>query len=145
MTSQIQLIATSFKRLVGRDILTSRQSEAELEFAIENANAVIVSHGVETDPIFNYGNQSALTLFELSLENFIQLPSRYSAEAMERGERERMLEAVNRQGYIDDYRGIRVSSTGKRFWIEQAYVWNLTDEVGTYFGQAAMFDNWTKI
>ena len=45
-------------------------------------------------------------------------------------------------GFIDDYAGIRISKTGRRFRIAQATVWNLLDERGIYSGQAAMFLRW---
>jgi hypothetical protein len=54
-----------------------------------------------------------------------------------------LLERVTRDGYIDDYTGIRVTSSGRRFRIHQATVWNLLTPDGTRCGQAAMFDAWT--
>ena len=56
--------------------------------------------------------------------------------------REKFLETVKRQGYIDDYRGIRVSNKGRRFEIQKATVWNLLDGQGHYAGQAASFTLW---
>ncbi|MEA3642760.1 MAG: MEKHLA domain-containing protein [Lamprobacter sp.] len=47
--------------------------------------------------------------------------------------------AVAERGFIDDYRGVRVSASGRRFMIEQASVWNLTDAQGRPAGQAATF------
>ena len=49
---------------------------------------------------------------------------------------------IPRDGYVDDYRGIRISSTGERFEIQQAIVWNLIDAAGQYQGQAATFHHW---
>ena len=40
----------------------------------------------------------ALELFEMNFEQFIKLPSRKSAEAPNREERRRLLEAVSKQG-----------------------------------------------
>ena len=57
-------------------------------------------------------------------------------------ERAQLLERTLKNGYIDDYSGIRVSKTGKRFKIDQAIIWNITDENGHYYGQAATFDTW---
>ena len=65
-----------------------------------------------------------------------------TAEPMHRDERAQLLERTTRDGYVDDYRGIRISSSGRRFQIEQAVVWNLTDESGDYAGQAATFTDW---
>ena len=52
------------------------------------------------------------------------------------------LARVSRDGYIDDYRGVRISATGKRFMIEEAVVWNLIDAAGGHHGQAATFSRW---
>ena len=54
-----------------------------------------------------------------------------------------MLERARTQGYIDNYQGIRISSSGRRFLIEQAIVWNVTDRAGNRRGQAATFSRWT--
>jgi hypothetical protein len=56
-----------------------------------------------------------------------------------------LLEAVTRHGFIDDYRGVRVSQSGRRFLIENATVWNLLDEAGAPYGQAATFSVWKYV
>jgi len=76
---------------------------------------------------------------------FTKLPSRLSAEAPIRAERDALLQRVTEHGYIDDYSGVRISSSGKRFLIEQATVWNLMDGEGAYCGQAAMFGVWRML
>jgi hypothetical protein len=53
-----------------------------------------------------------------------------------------LLAAVTENGYIDNYEGVRISRTGKRFLIRHAVVWNLWDNNGSYRGQAACFDQW---
>jgi len=63
---------------------------------------VVVSHGMESDPILNYGNQSALALWEMNWEQFTQTPSRLTAEPMNREERSRMLEQAKNRGYISE-------------------------------------------
>ncbi|MCB2079450.1 MAG: MEKHLA domain-containing protein, partial [Novosphingobium sp.] len=62
-----------------------------------------------------------------------------TAEAPMRDARQQLLDRVTRDGYIDDYSGIRISSTGRRFRIENAIVWNLVDGNGARHGQAATF------
>ena len=52
---------------------------------------------------------------------------------------------VSAHGYIDDYVGVRISASGKRFLIEDAIVWNLIDGQGAYHGQAAVFKKWTYL
>lgn len=131
------LIPESFHRLTGRSLLNDVSPQG-----LWNAPRVIVAHGMEADPVFFYGNRLALKLFEMDFAALTRLPSRYSAEPMNREERARLLERVSRDGYIDDYAGVRVSATGKRFRIEQAVVWNLIDAEGVCHGQAATFNRW---
>lgn len=71
------------------------------------------------------------------------MPSRLSAEPIDREARALMLQQAAAKGYIDNYQGVRISSTGKRFLVEKAVVWNLQDNSGNKCGQAATFANWT--
>lgn len=114
----------------------------QLAEQIFHAPFVLVSHGTEADPVLNYGNQAALALWEMSWTELTRTPSRLTAEAPNREERARLLAAVTARGFIDDYSGIRVSKSGRRFRIAQATVWNLLDERQHYCGQAAMFSHW---
>ena len=136
-----QLILSNYQRLFSKSLIPAG-SPAEQAESLYYAPFVLLSHGVEDDPIFNFANQTALKLFELSWEQLKQLPSRKSAEPVNRDERQRLLEQVTEKGYIDHYSGVRVSSTGRRFQIHDALVWNLSDSQGEYQGQAAMFDKW---
>ena len=135
-------LARSMKHWTGRDLFPGLSSERELAQKIFEAPFALVSHGTETDPILNYGNRAALELWEMSWSEFTSTPSRLTAEAPNRGERARLLSAVTERGYIDDYSGVRISKTGRRFRIERATVWNLISETGRPCGQAAMFDRW---
>jgi hypothetical protein len=139
------LLIASYRKWTGRDLVCPEGDESKRAHALFTAPFAVVSHGVDSDPVFNYGNCTALQLFELSWQQFVKLPSRRSAEPLERSERERLLAAVSTQGYIDDYNGVRISATGTRFRIEQATVWNLVDEDGLHCGQAACFATWTML
>lgn len=137
---RMELIVASFFKLTGRPLLENPAPER-----LWNAPRVIVAHGTEAEPVFFYGNRMALEVFEMDFASFTRLPSRDSAEPLERQERARLLERVRRDGFIDDYAGIRISATGIRFRIEQAVVWNLIDKNGDIHGQAATFDRWKLI
>jgi hypothetical protein len=115
---------------------------AQLAEQIFYAPFVLVSHGLEADPVLNYGNQAALALWEMTWAELTHTPSRLTAEAPNREERARLLAAVTANGFIDDYSGIRISKTSRRFRIAQATVWNLLDERQQYCGQAARFSHW---
>ena len=137
---RIPLLAGSFRRLTGRPLLDTVPDNArELATAMWFAPRAIVAHGVEADPVFFYGNRLALQLFEMSFEQFVRLPSRLSAEAPAREERARLLERVASHGFVDNYAGMRIAKSGRRFMIEHGTVWNLVDEAGVNHGQAATF------
>jgi hypothetical protein len=101
----------------------------------------VLSHGTEADPIFNYANQCALDLFEMSWEEFIKLPSRRSAEIESQAARDRVMQQVSENGYVDDYTSVRISSKGKRFKVSNTTIWNLIED-DHYYGQAALIRKW---
>lgn len=141
----VQMLLDSFARLLGRDLVPRDASAVEQARRLFESPFVVVSHGTEADPVLNYANATALQLWEMDLATFVQTPSRLTAEPMHRDERARLLERTRRDGYVDDYAGIRVSQSGRRFRIEQAIIWNLIDAMGMHRGQAATFDQWTPL
>jgi hypothetical protein len=136
-------LARSLKHWTGRELLPGNFSPAELAGKIFHAPFVIVSHGTEADPILNYGNLTALALWEMSWDEFTRTPSRLTAEIPNQEERAKLLESVARRRFIDDYSGVRISKSGRRFHISRATVWNLLNEENEVCGQAAMFGEWT--
>ena len=135
----------SFHALTGRDLINPALVPEAAADALFHAPFVVLSHNADPDPLLTYGNRTALELFELTWEELIQMPSRLTAEAPDRAERARLLAEVAARGFIDDYAGVRIARTGKRFRIAQATVWNLTDERGRFCGQAAMFRTWQPL
>jgi len=138
-----QILHDSFERWLGRPLLKRSGDAVEDSRSLYEAPFVLVSHDAGPDPLLTYGNRLALDLWETTLEQFLGRPSRETAEAMERDERARMLERTSKQGYIDDYTGIRITARGNRFRIHAAIIWNLVDESGEPWGQAATFRDWT--
>jgi hypothetical protein len=142
VVAQTQTLARSLKHFTQRELLPGNFTAAELAEKIFHAPFVLVSHGTEADPVLNYGNQAALALWEMSWAELTRTPSRLTAEAPDRAERARLLAAVTSRGFIDDYSGVRISKTGRRFRIARATVWNLIAENREPCGQAAMFSHW---
>ena len=138
-----QLLLNSYRHWVGRDLMLRTGGPEEQAHALFMAPFVVVSHGAQEDPILNYGSHLALTLWETTWEQLLQTPSRLTAEAVNRAEREWMLERARVQGYVDNYRGVRISHSGRRFLIESAIVWSVIDKAGRRQGQAATFSRWT--
>lgn len=144
-TPHALLLLDSFARVVGRELLPRDGSADEQAGRLLAAPFVVVSHGTEADPLLTYGNLAALELWEMTSEQFRGTPSRLTAEPVHRNERARLLERTRRDGFVDDYSGIRISRTGRRFRIERAIVWNLLEHDGTLRGQAATFTDWTRL
>ncbi|MGB0720994.1 MAG: MEKHLA domain-containing protein [Gammaproteobacteria bacterium] len=139
------LLLRSFEALIGRPLLPIDVMPGDQPRALYEASFAVVSHDTGDDPVFNYANRTAQRLFEMSWSDFTALPSRLSAEAVNRAERARLLERVSRDGFIDDYSGVRIAASGARFRIEAATVWNVLDGEGRYRGQAAVFHRWTPL
>jgi len=142
---QIQVLLDSFARLIGRELISRSGGPAKQAERLFTAPFVVVAHGIEADPVLTYGNLKALTLWEMTLEEFLKTPSRLTAEPVHRDERTRLLARTRDNGYVDDYSGIRISKSGRRFRIEKAIVWNLSQPNGTHCGQAATFDQWVPL
>lgn len=137
-----QHLLDSYRHWLERDLIAREGTSTEQAERLWRAPFVVVSHGTQADPVLNYGNKTALELWEMDIPQLLQTPSRLTAEPMHRDERAHLLERTTNQGYVDDYQGIRISSTGRRFRIRQAIVWNLIGAGGQRIGQAATFDHW---
>ena len=95
---QTRLIVSSYRHWTGKTLWPADKPDAELAKEVFFAPFVLASAGTEEDPVLNYGNQNALKLWEMDWETFTRTPGRETAEPMERTERARFLETVQRQG-----------------------------------------------
>lgn len=139
---QSQILLNSYRQFLDEELISRDGSDEDQSQAMFEAPFVVVSHGTQDDPILNYGNEVALKLWEMDLETLLQTPSRMTAEPVHRDERARLLKRTSRDGFVDDYRGIRIASSGRRFLIEKAIVWNVVNDAGDRVGQAATFSSW---
>ncbi len=135
-----RLLLSSFRRFVGRELIHEGPDAQQRLF---EAPFVVVSHGVQEDPVLNYGNEAALKLWETDWASLTAMPSRLTAEPVHRDERARLLRQAAENGFIDNYEGVRISASGRRFLIRNAIIWNLVDEAGAAAGQAATFSDVT--
>jgi hypothetical protein len=142
MLEHTQLLLNSYRSMLKQELLDRDGSAEEQARALFGLMSIVVSHGTESDPVFNYANQIAQDTFEMDWAAFTQTPSRFSAEPVERAERERLMSEVRSNGCIRNYRGIRISKTGRRFQIDDATVWNVHDSSGVLRGQAAALFKW---
>ena len=139
-----QYLLRSFQYWTGRSLIDISGSTIEQAEGLFQANFVLVSHGTEADPIFNYANQIALELWQMTWNDFTCLPSRLSAEPVEQRERDRLLAETRSKGF-SHYQGVRISRTGNRFFIKNGIIWNVLDEDNQICGQAAVFSDYTPV
>lgn len=151
LTSLCQAIVASYYRWTQRELIPGLNSNVYgmdacvVTERIFEHNAVVLAHNTAADPTFVFANRTAMNLWEYSWLEIIGLPSRFTAEADLRPIREQLLARVREYGFIDDYSGIRVSKSGRRFRIERATVWNILDADDQRIGQAATFQNWIPL
>jgi hypothetical protein len=143
--ARARLILESHAALLGRHLVDPEGSDLAKAERLFRAPFVVVAHGVEVDPLLSYGNDMALQLWEMEADALLRTPSRLTAEFVHREERARLLERTKQEGFVDDYSGVRITRTGRRFKIERAVVWNLIDSTGSLQGQAATFERWTPL
>ena len=132
------LLTGSYARRLGETLVPAG---ADAGWLYGQAPFAVLAHDGGADPRFVYANRAAQACFGYERDDLIGLPSRLSAEAPERAERQRLLDAVARDGFTRGYRGLRIAKDGRRFWIERAVVWQL-DRDGVTLGQAATFSDW---
>lgn len=142
MQEHVLLLSNCLERWTGVGLECRLSDRISAARQVYHADYALVSHNTDADPVFNYANLAAQTLFRMSWSKFVTTPSRFSAEPVHRSERSLLLAEVNSNGVIRNYRGIRITADGRRFEIRDALVWNLVDYRDTFLGQAAMFDQW---
>ena len=139
----IRLLTRSYRRLTGLPLLDPALPAAQAaRWLYQDAPFCLLAHDTSPSPVFVYANSVAQRCFGYDWEAFTRLESRLSAEAPNREERQRLLEAVQRDGFAHGYRGLRIARDGRRFWIEDVSMWNLVDDAGILHGQAAMYRHW---
>lgn len=136
------LLAGSHARLVGAPLTPVGQGP---DWLYTEAPFGVLAHNSDADPRFIYANRTAQACFEYPWDEFTALPSRLSAEAPNRAERQHLLDAVARHGFVAGYSGVRIAKSGRRFRIENVVVWELFDIDGNRHGQAATFASWRDV
>jgi len=139
-SSLLDLIQSSYQRLLGVGLADAALSSQEAcQWLYAEAPFCLLAHDASDDPRFTFANLAAQRCFEYEWGELVGMPSRLSAEAPNRAEREALLATVASQGYASGYRGLRIAKSGQRFWIEDVTVWNLVDTQGRKHGQAACY------
>jgi hypothetical protein len=141
----VQFLLTSYHHWTGGELVDRAGSANDQAEELFSAPFIVVSHDGQPDPILNYGNRAALDLWEVTWEDLCRTPSRLTAEPIDQVERARMLADAQIRGYISEYCGVRISKTGRRFFVEHALVWNVLNGDEKMVGQAATFSQWKRL
>lgn len=139
------LLVSSYRRFFGAPPVFLEGSNHSARWLYEDASYCVLAHNTDAAPRFIYANKAAQACFEFGWDEFISLPSHLSAEASDRAERQKLLDAVARNGFATGYVGLRIAKSGRRFWIEDGILWQLVDRSGTLRGQAATFARWRDV
>ena len=138
------LLVSSYRRTVGAEpaFFEPGPRRPSAAWLYDEARHPVLVHNTDPDPHFIYANKAAQACFEYGWDEIVSLPSRLSAEPVDREERQKLLEDVARHGFATGYSGLRIAKSGRRFLIEDGVVWQLIDENGAVRGQAATFAKW---
>jgi hypothetical protein len=137
------LLVGSYRRLLGAEpVFLAHEQPHTAHWLYEDAPHAVLAHSTEAIPRFIYANRAAQACFEYDWDELVGLPSHLSADDADRAERQRLLDAVARDGFATDYRGLRIAKSGRRFWIEDGILWQLRDARGALRGVAAAFSHW---
>lgn len=140
------LLMQSFERYAKQPLLANASDHSgELSKQLYHAPFVLVSHDTQDDPVFRYANQMAQELWRMDWQTITRMPSRLTARPDAQADRERLLCEARENGCVKNYSGVRVTSDGKLFFISETILWNVEDESGKRYGQAAMFTQWKWI
>jgi len=74
-----QYLLDSYAHWLKRELIPRQGATLEQAERLFTCPFVVVSHGLQDDPILNYGNRTALTLWEMDWDQLTETPSRQTA------------------------------------------------------------------
>ena len=139
----LRQLIDSYERLLNKPFLfrdsydSNASNWAEQVFKMDEG--YLLSHDASEETLLNYANQKALSQWEMTWEELVLTSSRQTAPPLAIEERTELMETVDKQGYVTNYRGKRISKTGRLFWIKDVTIWKYYDTDDQYLGIAAAF------
>jgi MEKHLA domain len=136
----ILIMLENLKRWTKIDLITEYNFSLDrLGQQVFDADFYLLSHDATADPVLTYGNNRVLTQWEVSWAELTTMYSRETAKPIDRADRATLMAQVKAANYISGYSGLRISKTGREFQILDGIIWNLFDDHGDFYGQAAWF------
>lgn len=137
----VRVSSDSLKRFTGVSLLELMDGVSTIHNVHDNERYAVLSHGNQTDPIYNYFNKGALLTFQWPESEIYALPSRYSApDGFVRADRAKMMQTVVEQHVRIIPIAIRQTKAGECFQLTNVTLWNVYDDNGVRVGQTAIFD-----
>ena len=107
----------------------------------ESSRFAVLSHGNQTDPIYNYVNAAGFRVFRWPAEDYYRLPSRKSApEGSARQQRARVIDDTVASDITYIQEAVRVRYPNATVTLRDAILWNVYDDAGYRVGQTVLFD-----
>ena len=107
----------------------------------ESDRFAVLSHGNQSDPIYNYVNAAGFRVFRWPEEVYYQLPSRKSApEGAARNERAKVVDNTVAGDITNIAEAVRVRYPNAKVTLRDAILWNVYDDDGYRVGQTVLFD-----
>ena len=128
----VSILDNSLRKLTGKGIrerigLDEKENGDIYKDFCMDERFVIVSHGTEDDPIYNFSNVAGMEAFVRSWDEFIELPSRLSVVLQTKDEESRiqLMRKVTDDGFVEGASGIRVRGDGQFIKLVDAVVRDL--------------------
>ncbi len=141
----VNLIFISYQEAFGSSLLACNCSEGNNRTLSQEVFAMrmpLLAHDRSRDPLVTYVNASALLLWHCRWDEMVGMPSRKTAPADQLEERTALLKRASVNSSLIGYRGIRIDSLGREFYIKNARIWTIRTKDGISCGQAATFPSW---
>ena len=132
------IILDSFRRLLGRELIARSGDVVEDARRLFELPLAVLAHDTSPQPLLDWANLAAAQAFDATPNTLIGRPSAETAPPDARTDRGRLFEILAPHGFVTDYRGTRISLTGRRFVIADVSVLELRDAAGNPAGHAAV-------
>jgi len=145
LRTRARWLLNSYRHWAGEDLIElpggggGGDDDARRARALFEAPLAVLAHDTRPDPLCVYANAAALAAFELTLSEAASFATSRTVEPAAREERSAALARAAEAGLLSGYRGMRVSTTGRRFQIEDGRIWTVLDDDGRRVGLAASF------
>lgn len=137
LTEQMVLINKSYKESFN-DTLVPFLDAHDLVLKLHHAPYPLFAYDGNDSPKYTYMNLAAQRLFKVTQEEVEHLSvTETTAETLRKNLLNFILEVKSKKRYVS-YSGLRITTTGEQFRLENAYLWAIYNNQKQYIGQGCM-------